>query len=157
MSGARNPAFGAAGILIAGLWLPWASITFLGVQAVTADGQEIGSDILDFPVGWLAAGCGVLGAAGAYWREGTLVLVGGIAALLITGYTVLAIPGKETNYTANGVPVGDAIQVEYAWGLFVLLGAAVALAVSGALLMREKEPTVTVDADEGLDESVGAP
>jgi hypothetical protein len=150
-------AFFAAGILVIGLWLPLASITFLGVRALTANGQQIGSDILNFPVGWLAAGCGVIGAAGAYRREGTVTLIGGIGALLVTGYTVLAIPGKETNYTANGVPVGEAIQVEYAWGLFVLLGAAVGLAVSGVLLMREKEQTATVAANERPSEPADAP
>ena len=45
-----------------------------------------------------------------------VVLGGGLLALFATGYTFLAIPGKESARTSEGIDLGDAIQVEYAWG-----------------------------------------
>ena len=114
----------------------------MGVAALTANGQEIGTDVLDLPVGWIAAGAGLIGGAGVFARQGVVALAGGAVALFATGYTLLAIPGEESNYTANGVDVGGAIQVEYAWGVFVLVAAAIALLLSGILLLVRERPAL---------------
>ena len=60
----------AGGLLVAGLLLPWGtlSVGLLGsptVRVGTVNGQQIGSDILSVPVGWIAAGAGVLGIIGS--------------------------------------------------------------------------------------------
>ena len=149
----------AAGVLVVGLWLPWASVTLLGVEATTANGQEIGSGILDYPVGWLAAACGVIAGIGAIVYERWLMLAGGVGALAVTGYTALAIPGTESNYTANGVDIGTAIQVEYAPGLFIVLAAAAAVTLA-ALFMGAGEQQSRQQSEEpegSEDPSLGTP
>jgi hypothetical protein len=131
-----------AAVLVLGLWLPRATVTFLGEAALTANGQEIGSGLFDWPVGWIAAGGGAIafGGTGALLdRKGLPTLIGGAIALLATGYTLLAIPGQETGYAAEGVPIGEAIQVEYAWGLFLLVAAAIALVIIGVRLLSQEE------------------
>lgn len=139
-----------AAVLILGLWLPWATVTFLGQEALTANGREIGSGILDYPVGYIAAFGGLIGGIGVLVREGITTLTGGVIALLVTGYTLLAIPGTETGYTAEGISVGEAIQVEYAWGLFVLVAAAVALVANGAALLSRNKKPQEEKAEEGV-------
>ena len=93
--------FVAAGLLVLGLWLPWGtlSVGLLGgdpVDALDVSGQDIGSGIVDLPVGWIAAGGGVLAAAGLYRWSRAMALTGAAVALAATGYTFLAIPGDET-------------------------------------------------------------
>jgi hypothetical protein len=62
---------------------------------------------------------------------------------------MLAIPGKEANLTANGVPLDSApVQIEYAWGLFVLVAAAVALVINGAILLGRREERQLDEAEE---------
>jgi hypothetical protein len=128
----------AAGVLVLGLWLPWAQVTLLGVNGPTVNGQEIGTDILSWPVGYITAGAGVLGAIGLLGKNYVPTLVAGAVALAVTGYTLLAVPGTETNSSANGIDLGQAIQVKLAWGLFVVVAASIGLLVSGIFQLHEE-------------------
>lgn len=143
MTRMQRVAFVAGGVLVVGLWLPWANVTvtLFGAESpiLEADGEEIGSGILDLPVGWIALGSGVAGIVGALRRSAALVLVAGVVATIAVGYTLLAIPGEETTLSAEGVDISEVIrgEVEYAWGLFVVTAGAVALLAAGVALRRE--------------------
>src|SRR3954447_8641862 len=135
----------ASGLLIAGLLLPWGtlSVGLFGSPAVrvgTVNGQQIGSDILSVPVGWIAAGAGVLGIIGCTRRSTGAIRVAGIIAVVVIGYALVAIRGKEFTTTANGQDdITSAFngQVGYAWGLFVLVGAAITLLIAGFVIRAD--------------------
>jgi hypothetical protein len=104
----------------------------------TVDGQEIGSDLLDLPVGWIAAGAGALGIYALARRLRGPAIAAGVIALLVSGYTLLAIPGKETS-TSNGEDVSNLVngQVGYAWGVWAVTASAAVLLIVGTSLIRQ--------------------
>lgn len=147
--------YAACGVLVLGLWLPWGtlSVGLLGSapqELGTINGQDIGSDILDLPVGWIAAGAGIAGFLALARQARATALASGVVALLITGYTLLAIPGKETT-TANGQDVSNLFngQVGYAWGVFAVTAAAVALLVAAFRISQAEQATNVVEGDGG--------
>ena len=141
----------AAAVLILGLWLPWGHL-LLGLLGNTptnvgdVNGQDIGSDVLSLPVGWITAGAGVAGAIGLRGGSRTLAVVASLIALGIAGYSLLAIPGHETTATATGQDVSGVLnaQVSLAWGTVAVTAAAVVLLV--AALRAGAEP----DAEESF-------
>jgi hypothetical protein len=148
--------YAASGVLLLGLWLPWAelSIGLFGGNPEgigTVDGREIGSDLLDLPVGWIAAAAGLVGAYALARGIRGLALGAGTVAVLTCGYTLLAIPGTETTTSNNGQDVSDLVngQIDYAWGVFAVSVAAVLLLVAAVRLPTQD----MVGADEPIDQS----
>lgn len=138
----RRLGYVACAVLILGLWLPWGKLSiglFGGSPTGLGDinGQDIGTDVLNLPVGWITAIAGAVGAyALSHAARGTAVAAG-LVALLVTGYSLLAIPGTEST-TANGQDVSGAVngQVSLAWGVFAVTAAAVVLLVNATRLPR---------------------
>lgn len=133
-------AYASAAVLVLGLWLPWAtlSVGLLGAEPQPigdVSGEEIGSGLLDLPVGWIVAAAGVVGAVAIARRRRELATAAAVAALLATGYTFLAVPGEEMA-TANGEDVTALFngQVDYAWGLFAVTAAAIVQLVAARLI-----------------------
>jgi hypothetical protein len=136
-------------ILIAGLWIPWGklSIGLLGGAPGglgTINGQEMGSEVLDLPVGWICAAGGALALIGILDGSLSIVRIGGIIGLLVTGYAAIAIPGKEFTTAANGQDISDIIngQVDYAWGLYVLVAASLCLVIAPTVIHQPAEEAV---------------
>ena len=124
----------AGALLVAGLVLPWGtlSVGLLGsptVEVGTVNGRQIGSDILSLPVGLDHGRSRGLGIIGLAIRSAGTIRAAGIIAVLVTGYALVAIRGKEFTTTVNGQDISSAFngQVGYASGLFVLVGAAITL------------------------------
>jgi hypothetical protein len=141
-------AYAAAAVLVLGLWLPWATLSvglFGGEPRPIGEvnGEQIGSGLLDVPVGWIAAAAGVVGALAVARRRGEVATAAAVVALGVTGYTFVAVPGDETA-TANGENVTQLLnaQVGYAWGLFAVTAAAIALLVAARRVSRglDEEP-----------------
>jgi hypothetical protein len=142
--------FVCAALLVLGLWLPWAtlSIGLFGGEphpVAQVSGEEIGSGLLGVPVGWIAAGGGVLSAFAITGRQRRLALIAAAVTALAIGYTLAAIPGEETA-TANGQNVVNLVngQISYAWGLFVVAAAAALLLVAAVRVARA--PTDSSDS-----------
>lgn len=134
----RRLGYVASAVLILGLWLPWAHLS-IGLFGDTpgevgdVNGQDIGSGILSFPVGWITAAAGVAGAYALSRSERGLATAAGVVALLVGGYSLFAIPGQEST-TSNGQDVSGLIsgQVSLAWGTIAVTLAAIMLLAAAA-------------------------
>jgi hypothetical protein len=156
-AGVSRIGYAACGVLVLGLWLPWATLS-IGLfgdapeRLGTVDGQEIGSGLLDLPVGWVAAGAGALGIYALARRRRGPAIAADVIGLLVSAYALLAIPGEETS-TSNGEDVSYLVngQVGYAWGVWAVAASAVALFIVGTRL----SPQAAVISEQPVDQPFG--
>src|SRR5262245_40192520 len=103
----------AAAVMVAGVWLPWAHVTFrlFGVEspAVTVHGNDVGSERGSFPWGWLRGGAGLVGLIAVVGGKPPLALGAGLAGVVVTIVSLSTLDASRLSVSVGGRDVSDAL------------------------------------------------